>query len=312
MLTPDQIQAIANVLNNRVSYFVGKAYGQEFLSTEQKLQLQNIGINLDTLYNLHKDPLFLQYQLGLMSGVLTKYEINRYGFRDLLEAIKRGEYIKLNQHELASLKSLKMQSLADIRSFQGAIFTDVNNIITQADKKNRKAYEKVIRKELRAGFAKRQSYKEIAQNLGNLTGDWARRWDRIVQYQGHLAFDEGRAAIYERKGGDDAEVYKITYPGACKHCIRLYRTGDESSEPRVFKLSELKTNGTNIGKKVADWKPVIGPVHPFCRCTLHFKEKGQVWSLEKQTFIWDKENPAQPRLKRSKVKLTIGEKEYMV
>jgi hypothetical protein len=262
ILNPDQVQAAIDVLNNRMSIFIAKSFGQDFLSTQQKEQLLRLGINLDQIYSLHKDPIFLQYQLGQLSQVFSKLEINRYGFRDFLEAIRRGEYVKLNQRELDTLKSLKMASLADIRSFQGAIFTDVNNVINQADKKNRQAYEKVIRKELKAGFAKRQSYKEIAQNLGNLTGDWARRWDRIVQFQGHLAFDEGRAAVMQRKGGDDAEVYKITYPGACKHCIAMYRTAGEGSEPIVYKLSELKANGTNIGKKVADWKPVIGPVHP--------------------------------------------------
>jgi hypothetical protein len=312
MLTPDQIEKIVEVLNNRTSIFIAKSFGQEFLSTQQKEQLIRLGINLEEVYKLHKDPIFLQYQLGQLSQVFSKLEVNRYGFRDFLEAIRRGEYVKLNQRELNTLKSLKMASLADIRSFQGAIFSDVNNVINQADKKNREAYEKVIRKELKAGFAKRQPYKEIAQNLGNLTGDWARRWDRIVQYQGHAAFDEGRAAVMQRKGGDDAEVYKITYPGACKHCIAMYRTGGEGSEPRVFKLSELKANGTNIGKKVVDWKPVIGPVHPFCRCTLHQKEKGQVWSPERQAFVYDKENPIEPSIKRSKVKLIIGEKEYMV
>lgn len=312
MLTPDQIQAIANILNNRVSYFVGKSFGPDFLSTEQKLQLHNIGINLDALYSLHKDPMFLQYQLGMMSGVLTKLEINRYKFPEFLDAIKRGEYVKMSPREVASLKSLKMQSLADIRSFQGAIFTDVNNIINQADKKNRAAYEKVIKKELRDGMAKRQSYKEIAQNLGNLTGDWARRWDRIVQFQGHLAFDEGRAAVIERKGGEDADVYKITYPGACKHCLRLYRSSDAASEPKVYKLSELRANGSNIGRKAADWLPVVGPTHPFCRCPLFEKKRGTIWDQEKQDFVFDKSKPLEPTIKRSKVKLTIGDKEYMV
>jgi hypothetical protein len=312
ILTPDQIEKIAQILNNRVSVFVGKAYGQEFLSTQQKEQLKRIGIDLNTMYKLHTDPFFLQYQLGMMSQVFSKLEMNRYNFAEFLGAIRRGEYIKLSPRELDSLKSLKMQSLADIRSYQGAIFNDVNNIINKADKRNRQAYEKVIRKELKSGFAKRESYRQIAQNLGNLTGDWARRWDRIVQYQGHQAFDEGRAAVIERKDGEDALVYKLTYQGACKHCIRLYRTNGQDSEPKVFKLSEIRANGTNIGRKTDEWLPVVGATHPFCRCTMFHLEKGQTWNKETKRFVYEKETEITPSIRRPKVKMIVGEKEYMV
>lgn len=313
MLTPDQIQRIADILNNRVSVFVGKAYGQEFLSTQQKEQLQRLGIDLDKMYKLHTDPFFLQYQLGMMSQVFSKLELNKYTFPQFIDALRRGEYVKLSQRELSTLNSVKMQSLADIRSFQGAIFSDVNNLINQADKKNRSAYEKVIRRELRSGLAKRQSYKEIAQELGNKTGDWARRWDRIVQYQGHLAFQEGKAAVIERKFPDkDPEVYKTVYPGACKHCIKAYLTEGLGSEPKIFNLSELKANGTNIGRKVEDWLPVLGPMHPFCRCDLFYVESGQEWDNKAKKFVYPKDKPIQPTLKRSKVKMIIGEKEYMI
>lgn len=308
VLSPNQIEKIAEILNNRVSVFVGKGLGKDFLTTQQKNQLNRLGIDLDKLYNLHFDPYFLEYQLGMMSQIFTKVELNRYSFRQFTDAIKRGEYVPLNQREKATLNSIKMESLKDIRSFQNKIFDDVNNIISQADKNNRKAYEKVIQRELKAGMAKRQSYKEIAQNLGRLTGDWARRWDRIVQTQGHTAFDEGRSAIIERKSGENALVYKLTYKGACKHCIRLYRTRGQDSQPIVFKLSELKANGTNVGRKVNDWMPVIGGVHPFCRCTLHHLEEGQEWNGE--NFVWPKERKL--KVQRSKVPIKVGEKEYLV
>lgn len=311
-LTPNQIQAISDVLNNRISVFVGKSYGKEFLSTQQLEQLQRMGIDLDGMYQLHKDPYFLQYQLGMMSQVLTKLELNRYQFPQFLDAIKKGEYVPLSPRETATLKALKMQSLSSIRSFQGAIFSDVNNVINQSEKKNRTAYEKVIKKELRSGIAKRESYKEIASNLGRLTGDWARRWDRIVQYEGHQAFDEGRAAIIERKSGEEAQVYKITYDGACKHCISLYRTNGQGSEPIVFTLSAIQANGNNIGRKTNDWKPTIGSVHPFCRCTLFHLEKGKIWNSDKKDFVWDESKPIESSLKRPKIKLSIGKTEHLI
>lgn len=50
----------------------------------------------------------------------------------------------------------------------------------------------------------------------------------------------------------------------CPDCVRLHLTAGPGSPPRIFKLSELQANGTNVGKKRAAWKAVIGPVHPWC------------------------------------------------
>jgi hypothetical protein len=52
----------------------------------------------------------------------------------------------------------------------------------------------------------------------------------------------------------------------CKHCDRLYNGPD--GNPRIFPLSTLVANGTNVGKKTAEWQAVIGTIHPHCSCQL--------------------------------------------
>lgn len=49
----------------------------------------------------------------------------------------------------------------------------------------------------------------------------------------------------------------------CSHCQRLY---NGPNGPRVFKLSTLEANGTNVGRKANDWLAVIGSTHPNCQC----------------------------------------------
>ena len=39
----------------------------------------------------------------------------------------------------------------------------------------------------------------------------------------------------------------------------------EKKKPRIFLLSELEANGTNVGRKRRDWLPTVGAVHPWCR-----------------------------------------------
>jgi len=50
----------------------------------------------------------------------------------------------------------------------------------------------------------------------------------------------------------------------CPHCRRLYLKPDGT--PKVFSMKQLLSNGTNYGRKTADWKPVVGATHPNCRC----------------------------------------------
>ena len=50
--------------------------------------------------------------------------------------------------------------------------------------------------------------------------------------------------------------------------MKHYLDGGLGSAPKVFRLDELKANGTNVGRKAAEYQPVVGPLHPWCRCTL--------------------------------------------
>lgn len=61
-------------------------------------------------------------------------------------------------------------------------------------------------------------------------------------------------------------VMKITYPGCCKHCARLYNNDDGT--PKVFRLSELIKNGWDLHRKPAEYKPVVSTLHYNCRCLL--------------------------------------------
>lgn len=72
------------------------------------------------------------------------------------------------------------------------------------------------------------------------------------------------------KVGQDPLVYKqivddnVTSP----ECRRLHTTNGSGANPRIYKLSELISNGSNAGKPRSAWKAVIGGTHPNCRCQL--------------------------------------------
>ena len=109
--------------------------------------------------------------------------------------------------------------------------------------------------------------------------------------------------------GADAEVYFDVYPGACMACRELYLTDPENpdSEPKIFKLSELIENGNNIGRKRADWLPTISPTHPYCRCTLNYKQPGFAWDEEVRAYTKPiKRVPKNPKLQGVKLNIKVS------
>jgi hypothetical protein len=145
------------------------------------------------------------------------------------------------------------------------------------------AQREIIREEIAEGMVRRESASQIAGKIGRRTGDWDRNWKLVAQNEITAAHEQGIADWIEKYDGEDALVAKMPSPQACNTCRKLFL--DETGKPKVFKLSELQANGTNVGRKKADWRPTVGPAHMNCACTLlstpegtHFNDAWQLVS----------------------------------
>jgi hypothetical protein len=305
IFTEAQIRRLIESIDKKIVLFSAQL-GTNLLNESERELLKSMGLNLNKLYLQHKDPLFLQYQLGMLAKVIGKSEVNKISKNKLASIIKEGKHIPLTPSEKYALDSVKRQSLSDIRSLKGRIYNDVNGSILSNERDNRLAQEQVIRKEIERGVVERKSRREVAQELGNKTGDWARNFNRIVQYVSHQAFAEGKIAIAERKYGEEARIWMDVYSGACKHCIKAYLTAGIGSKPKVFTVKKLKANGTNIGRKVADWQAVIPPQHPQCRCSPNLLEEGEEWNEEKNDFIVPKDKDYESKIRKTKIEVTFN------
>ena len=76
----------------------------------------------------------------------------------------------------------------------------------------------------------------------------------------------------------------------CKYCVKLYLTAGQGSKPIEFGVVELMRNGSNIGRKAKDWKPVIGATHPWCRCEIEHIPEGHVWDEKEKMYVRDRKN----------------------
>jgi len=118
----------------------------------------------------------------------------------------------------------------------------------------------------------RWSPDSLAARLRAESGDNITDWDRVAATEIQNAVENGTADDIQQSFGGDPLVAKEVNPTACEYCKKVYL--DDRGFPKIFKLSELRANGDNIGKKKENWLPVVGVVHPWCACTLIYIPQG--------------------------------------
>lgn len=134
--------------------------------------------------------------------------------------------------------------------------------------------------------------KAVVARLGELVetaiSESQRDWTFAVDYAVHEVTEEAAATNIVKAFGDDPLVWKQVNPDCCDYCRIFYTT--DGTTPRVFNLSTLVANGSNIGRKAGrpslegenatEWKPVLGSTHVRCRCRLRGLPSGAVFNKE--------------------------------
>jgi hypothetical protein len=158
------------------------------------------------------------------------------------------------------------------------------HILVDADDKLRRRRLTKLQHEVARGVDERATAKDVAQRIRAATMDLKRDWLRTAHTEMHNAVEEAKAIVLAHRSPDrDPRVFKRSHPDACPFCKLLYLKPDGVT-PRVFKLSELLANGSNVGRRAGrpmlsgrsrtQWKAVVGAVHPFCRCSLQVLPTG--------------------------------------
>lgn len=312
LLSSQQITELLQIIQNNQSILVASQLGLDFLSEYDKALLEAHGVDWTNLYSEENDSIFQSFHLGMLAQALNDVSsLQKLDYKTVKQYIREGQYIPLTERERSAIQYIKNQTFSDVRTLNGRIFQETNAILSNHTLKDQVEF---IKEELVEGIKKQKSFREIANTLHHKTGDWSRDFDRIVEYQMNSAYQQGRVSFMEKNNpGRDPEVYKKVFTSACKHCIRLYLTDGFGSEPIIFKLSELKANGSNIGRKVVDWKATVDSTHPYCRCLLIEKRQGYKWNKETQAFdILDEETRPKLKTPRAPIRVKIGGREVSV
>lgn len=309
IFNPQEIQRLLEIVEYHSSFIAGNTLGKEVLTDYDKFILNKHGIDPEKIRSGKETQYFENYLWGKLSSVLSDKQANQVTYQDFEKYIQRGQYVPLNKQEQQRYDIAKQKTYGHIKGLGDKMKQTVNGIVVEQDQKKRSEYEKVIKDEIERGKLDRKTVSSIVTEIGNKTNDWRRDWGRIIETETNDIFQQGRAEQIAKQEGVDTQVFKDVYSGACKWCIKFYFTGGIGSQPIIFKLSELVANGSNVGKKQSDWKPVIYSTHPFCRCTLRKLPKGYVWDQEKGMFVLGKKERKFER--KSKVKITVGDKVFL-
>jgi hypothetical protein len=293
-----QIEKLLEIIDLHSSLFITSQMGEDVLSSFDKYILNKFGFDVKNIVQKYP-PYFQNFIFGRLTSWLSDNQASRIVYSDFKKHLETGQYFPLTNQEQNLYSIAKKRSYSHIKNLGSKMKETLTTNISEED----------VRRELSESISKRKSIQSIISEWGNKTGNWQRDYGRIAETEMNSIFNLGRATQFKERHGEDVLVFKETFSGACRHCIRLHLTGGIGSKPIVKPVDEIIANGTNIGRKVADWKFTIDSEHPFCRCILKYVLPGMEWNEEKKMFLYpEKYERKIPR--RSKVIITVGDKKF--
>ena len=260
LLTPEQLQKVQKIVEKHHNAFIVSAIGPEAVDPAVLQELEQAG-----LIEGHLNSVEQAYLYGQLLGVLQNKAAASMSF-DAFQKYVRKNPIPLSVPEQRAVKFAQLNAAGYLKGLGNKVNQQTGNILIEADAKLRAKLEKITRDKTAQNIAKRETAKQLKSDLGWASEDWTRDWDRIAVTEKQTAMQTGLADHIAKRYGEDALVAKRVMPDSCRHCSRLYDGPD--GNPRIFPLSVLVANGTNVGKKSAEWQAVIGTVHPHCQCQL--------------------------------------------
>lgn len=262
-LTSSQIRQIKKVIEEHMNVIMELTIGDTKVSPET---LKKIGVP-KSVSNLIADS----YKYGKLTTVMNK-NLSKMSPQEVNDMLKK---LTVSSRQQRSMEYLKAKTQLSIDNLTQRM---TSSVITSALQNQLDMYQAIGQVVPEAVKKNTDRYK-VVQQLRDLTQDWERDWHRVAHSEMWDAKVQGEAnAIMDNespvsKKGKDTMVFKRPAPNACNKCKQLYLESDGIT-PKLFRITELQANGSNYGKKQADWKPTLGILHPNCMCPLSVMPDG--------------------------------------
>lgn len=280
-----------NLLDKSRLIFIAQQVGLNYLTPAEKFILAQAGVDLNKFTN-SKGIIEHAFLFGILAEAIGDKRAKNMSYVDFTKFLASGQFIPLTEAEEFALDQIKGRAYTDITNLGQRMKNTLSNAALKNNQSRAAAVAQVIRGKAIKAIELRKSSRQLAAELAEASQDWEVDWLRIAYYLMHEAYNTGRAQSILKTYGQNAEVYFDVYEGACKECRELYLEDpdDIHSKPKVFKLVDVIQNGSNINVKRQNWKPTISPTHPYCRCTINYKDPKYDWDETTRSFSKVKQN----------------------
>lgn len=295
LTTARQKREIEKAIRDHHLAFAAEILGPEAISEEDYARLSASG-------KIRKSVLPKNADAATASVVLGKLSIE--GDPEAVASMSPDNFwrshlpaSRLSEAEKEAAEIVRDNAGALVRSLGDRIDAKTRQVLLEADSKLRKTLTTSMRREVARGIIEHRSAEEVSKKLASIAKDASRDWLRVAATELHNAVEEGKATaiIKSLPEGSDPLVFKRPFGDACPYCKLLYLKSDGVT-PRVFRMSDLASNGTNHlrkarrptlrGENATEWLPVIGAMHPWCKCQLHAMPDGFVFDKKgKLSFV---------------------------
>jgi hypothetical protein len=294
LVTPHELQELRKLIEDFHLAFNAGTVGPDTLSPHDVQRLIDAGIlPADLAYTFQPGagelpPQALRYIDDAyiygkwLSSATTPAAVSAIEQTSYPSFVEKRKTIRLTEDESHAIEWARHSAANECQGLGNRVADDFSTTAIEADSDLRRRYVGVIREGLEENIQRRETWRKLASDLGHKTGDWARDFQRIASTEKQKAMQEGVATGLVQRHGDPKHILvaKRPNPDACDDCRRLHLTDD--GRPRVFRLSELVRNGSNRGRKRGDWKPIVGPIHPWCACHLLHVPAGWAFNAKQQ------------------------------
>jgi len=272
LLTDAQLYQIREIVHDHHAAFIVNTISPSAVSPEILQQLKDKG-----LVNVKVNSIEDAYLYGQILAMMDDPRFATMTYEQFKQHMQKNP-IPLNNIEKQAINFAQHQAGEYCRGLGNKVGATIGSAGIEADAIQRQQLRDIIKTKTAENIAKRESLQKLKSELGWASKDWARDWKRIANTEKQNAMQRGVADHYAKRYGGDVFVSKRPMPDACKHCKRLHIGPD--GQPRIFKLSYLEGNGTNVGRKASEWLPVVGTVHPHCQCQMVRVPQG--WGYDEQ------------------------------
>lgn len=280
-LSPLQRRRIQQAIRDGHLAFVAEVFGSSAIDPDDYDRLRAAGKIRDERLLPH-DAALAAHALGVVAGHAEAHPTPEMFWQHV------GDDLRITtEAEREAVASLRDRIHQHVRALGNKFDDAVGRILLEADDDARR--RRVVGGRSDARF----DAPAVLARIHDAVNALRREWLRTAHTEVHNASEEAKA-IAMSAGGRDPMVFKRPHADACAHCRLLYLKPDGVT-PRLFRLSALLANGTNVGRRAGrptrsgrsrtEWKAVVGAVHPWCQCPLYIMPDGASFDARGQLNV---------------------------